>query len=239
MGRRARRVPGARVWSAEELLIVVQPRDQRALRVLQVDPATGATTLVHEDTDPHWVEIVPGVPARTASGALLWITDAGTRAGCSSTASRSPRRPCRSAPCSTSTGTPCCSARPRTRSRVALWTWSAADGLARASPRSPACTAGGWAAATLVVSRAVARRRRHARPPSARRGGDRARRSPRSPSRPGWARGSPAPRPASGRCAPRCCCRRGTSPGTPLPVLHGPLRRPARPARRRRPRRAT
>jgi dipeptidyl-peptidase-4 len=65
------------VWSPDELLIVVQPRDQRALRVLRVDPASGATTLLHEDTDPHWVEIVPGVPARTAAGALLWITDDG------------------------------------------------------------------------------------------------------------------------------------------------------------------
>jgi dipeptidyl-peptidase-4 len=65
------------VWSPDELLIVVQPRDQRTLRVLRVDPATGATALVHEDTDPHWVEIVPGVPGRTASGALLWITDDG------------------------------------------------------------------------------------------------------------------------------------------------------------------
>ena len=65
-------------WSPDELLIVVQPRDQRTLRVLRVDPATGATTPVHEDTDPQWVEIVPGVPARTGSGALLWITDDGT-----------------------------------------------------------------------------------------------------------------------------------------------------------------
>mgnify|MGYP003911341793 CR=1 FL=1 len=55
------------VWSPDELLIVAQPRDQRALRVLRVDPDTGDTTLVHEDTDPHWVEIVPGVPARTVS----------------------------------------------------------------------------------------------------------------------------------------------------------------------------
>jgi dipeptidyl-peptidase-4 len=62
-------------WSDPEPLIVVQPRDQRALRVLRVDPTTGATALAHEDTDAHWVEIVPGVPARTASGAFLWITD--------------------------------------------------------------------------------------------------------------------------------------------------------------------
>ncbi|WP_433295751.1 prolyl oligopeptidase family serine peptidase [Pseudonocardia sp. CA-142604] len=63
------------VWDAHDLLIVVQPRDQRALRVLRVDPATGATSVVHEQTDPAWVEIVPGVPAHTASGALVTVAD--------------------------------------------------------------------------------------------------------------------------------------------------------------------
>jgi dipeptidyl-peptidase-4 len=63
------------VWDAHDLLIVVQPRDQRALRVLRVDPATGATSPVHEQTDPAWVEIVPGVPAHTASGALVVVAD--------------------------------------------------------------------------------------------------------------------------------------------------------------------
>jgi dipeptidyl-peptidase-4 len=64
------------LWDAHDLLIVVQPRDQRALRVLLVDQATGATSLVHEQTDPAWVEIVPGVPAHTASGALVTVADA-------------------------------------------------------------------------------------------------------------------------------------------------------------------
>ena len=63
------------VWDAHDLLIAVQPRDQRALRVLRVDPATGATSVVHEQTDPAWVEIVPGVPAHTASGALVMVAD--------------------------------------------------------------------------------------------------------------------------------------------------------------------
>ena len=57
------------VWDAHALLIVVQPRDQTAIRILRVDPATGAVTSVAEQTDPAWVEIVPGVPAHTASGA--------------------------------------------------------------------------------------------------------------------------------------------------------------------------
>jgi len=64
------------VWDAHDPLIVVQPRDQTALRTLRVDPATGATTLVHEQTDPVWVDIVPGVPGRTASGALVTVADA-------------------------------------------------------------------------------------------------------------------------------------------------------------------
>jgi dipeptidyl-peptidase-4 len=63
------------VWDDSGLLVVVQPRDQTALRALRVDPATGATTLDHERTDPAWVDIVPGVPAHTASGALVTVDD--------------------------------------------------------------------------------------------------------------------------------------------------------------------
>lgn len=63
------------VWDATGLLVVVQPRDQTALRALRVDPATGATTLDHERTDPIWVDIVPGVPSHTASGALVTVVD--------------------------------------------------------------------------------------------------------------------------------------------------------------------
>ena len=63
------------IWDVHELLIVVQPRDQRALRVLRVDPRTGATTLRHEQHDPAWVDIVPGVPVHTAGGALVTTAD--------------------------------------------------------------------------------------------------------------------------------------------------------------------
>ena len=58
-------------------LIVVQTRDQREMRVLAVDPATGETSVIRTDTDPHWLEIVRGVPARTADGRIIWTTDAG------------------------------------------------------------------------------------------------------------------------------------------------------------------
>jgi dipeptidyl-peptidase-4 len=57
------------------LLITAAPRDQRALRVLRVDPVTGACTPVAENTDEHWVDIVPGVPAHLDSGALVWVAD--------------------------------------------------------------------------------------------------------------------------------------------------------------------
>ncbi|MDN5860860.1 MAG: DPP IV N-terminal domain-containing protein, partial [Pseudonocardia sp.] len=56
-------------WDAHGLMIVVQPRDQSALRMLLVDTATGATTMLAERTAPAWVDVVPGVPAPRGSGA--------------------------------------------------------------------------------------------------------------------------------------------------------------------------
>jgi dipeptidyl-peptidase-4 len=58
-------------------LLVVQSRDQKELRLLSVDPATGQTAVLRADTDPVWTDIVPGVPARTASGAIAWVADSG------------------------------------------------------------------------------------------------------------------------------------------------------------------
>ncbi len=57
-------------------LLVVQSRDQRRMRLLQADPATGETTLIREDTDPKWLDIVSGVPARTSDGRIAWTADA-------------------------------------------------------------------------------------------------------------------------------------------------------------------
>ncbi len=56
-------------------LVVVQSRDQRAVRILGVDAASGQTRVLHEDTDPCWLEIVPGVPAWTADGRIVWTRD--------------------------------------------------------------------------------------------------------------------------------------------------------------------
>ncbi|KAA2258843.1 S9 family peptidase [Solihabitans fulvus] len=61
-------------WSAGgSPLLAVQSRDQRTLRVLAVDPGTGQTRLLREETDPHWVEVMPGAPAWTADGRLVMI----------------------------------------------------------------------------------------------------------------------------------------------------------------------
>jgi dipeptidyl-peptidase 4 len=62
-------------WSAGgPPLIAVQSRDQRRLRILSVDPDTGATEVLHEELDEHWVEIVPGVPAWTTDGRLVRVS---------------------------------------------------------------------------------------------------------------------------------------------------------------------
>ncbi|MER6049821.1 prolyl oligopeptidase family serine peptidase [Streptomyces sp. NPDC001793] len=67
-------------WDAHGPYMAVQSRDQRVVRTLAVDPGTGATEVRHERTDPAWVELVPGTPSRTASGALVLPEDAdGTR----------------------------------------------------------------------------------------------------------------------------------------------------------------
>ena len=64
-------------WSGSQLLVVVQSRSQRSLRVLDVDPATGQTRVRREDTDACWVHIMPGVPAVTDAGAMVWAADIG------------------------------------------------------------------------------------------------------------------------------------------------------------------
>ncbi|WP_018655740.1 S9 family peptidase [Actinomadura flavalba] len=63
------------LWDRHGLAIVVQPRDQRSQRALKVDTLSGDTTLLHTEHDPVWSEIVPGVPARTRRGDLVWITE--------------------------------------------------------------------------------------------------------------------------------------------------------------------
>ena len=63
-------------WSAAgPALLLVQTRDQRQQRYLAVDRETGGTTEVADDDDPIWLDLFPGVPARTPSGELVRIAD--------------------------------------------------------------------------------------------------------------------------------------------------------------------
>ncbi|WP_248963747.1 S9 family peptidase [Sphaerisporangium perillae] len=63
-------------WDRHGLAIVTMPRDQKAVRLRTVDPATGATELAREDTDAAWTDVVGGVPARLSDGTLVWVADA-------------------------------------------------------------------------------------------------------------------------------------------------------------------
>jgi dipeptidyl-peptidase-4 len=51
-----------------DLLIVTQSRDQKTMRILNGN--TGE--LIREDSDPHWTDIVPGVPAQLTDGRIVW-----------------------------------------------------------------------------------------------------------------------------------------------------------------------
>jgi dipeptidyl-peptidase-4 len=62
-------------WAGAEALIVVQSRDQRRMRLLSADPARGATTVLREDIDRHWVDLVAGVPGWTGDGRIVWTAD--------------------------------------------------------------------------------------------------------------------------------------------------------------------
>jgi len=63
-------------WEGEhDPLVVVQSRDQRTMRLLTVEASSGKTAVLREDTDPRWLEIVPGVPAWTKDGRIVWTCD--------------------------------------------------------------------------------------------------------------------------------------------------------------------
>jgi dipeptidyl-peptidase-4 len=64
-------------WDGDDPLIVVQSRDQRRMLLLSADPARAATAVLREDADDRWLDIVPGVPACTSDGRIVWTADAG------------------------------------------------------------------------------------------------------------------------------------------------------------------
>jgi dipeptidyl-peptidase-4 len=65
------------IWDEHGAAVVTMPRDQKALRLYAVDVSTGALETIREDTDPAWVDIIPGVPARLPDGTLVWTAISG------------------------------------------------------------------------------------------------------------------------------------------------------------------
>jgi len=62
-------------FDANSVLVTVQSRDQRDVRVLLADTVTGTTNAVAADHDDQWVELVRGVPATLADGRLVMCSD--------------------------------------------------------------------------------------------------------------------------------------------------------------------
>ncbi len=60
-------------WDDYGPLIAVQPRDQRRLLALAVDPLTGATAPLDSQSDEAWVDLVPGVPRRLSGARLVAV----------------------------------------------------------------------------------------------------------------------------------------------------------------------
>ncbi len=58
---------------------IVAPRDQRSLAMLEIDVDLGEVSERSNQTDPHWVELVPGVPARSDASVVTVRDDGSTR----------------------------------------------------------------------------------------------------------------------------------------------------------------
>ncbi len=64
-------------YTEQAPLAQVQARDQRTVQVLRLDPGTGTASVLRTDTDPIWVELVPGAPAFAPDGRLVTVADDG------------------------------------------------------------------------------------------------------------------------------------------------------------------
>jgi len=58
-------------WDHEPLTLLVQTRDQRTVRLLEADPASGETSILSEHTDPRWISLVDDAPIRLADGRVV------------------------------------------------------------------------------------------------------------------------------------------------------------------------
>ena len=143
---------GAR-WNRHGLFIVTMPRDQRTIRLLKVDPATGATTVLREDTDPAWVDVHPSVPAFLSDGTLVWIApaDGANRLFAGDAAVTPPDLEVRGV-CDVDGDTVLFRASPGDPTRIHLYTWSPGGEPARVGPEEPGVHNGRLSGGTLLVT---------------------------------------------------------------------------------------
>jgi len=141
-------------WSEHGPVIVTMPRDQKTIRLWRVDPATGATTLLREDTDPAWVDVHPGVPAFLPDGTPVWIAIDGdtNRLFAGDRAVTPPGLQVRGV-CDVDGDTVLFRASEDDPTSIHLYTWSPQGGLARVSPEGPGVHSGRLTGGTLLVVR--------------------------------------------------------------------------------------
>jgi dipeptidyl-peptidase 4 len=58
-------------WDHEPLTMLVQTRDQRTVRLMEADPASGETSIMSEHTDPRWISLVEDAPVRLSDGRVV------------------------------------------------------------------------------------------------------------------------------------------------------------------------
>ncbi|MFC3739182.1 prolyl oligopeptidase family serine peptidase [Paractinoplanes deccanensis] len=140
------------VWDGHGLLAVTQNRPQTVLRVLDVDPGTGATSTIAEAVDDAWTQIVPGVPRRTDSGSLVWTEDRGDTRHL--TVAGEPVTPAglQVAEVLSVDGDTVLFAAADEPTELHLWTWSTADGLRQLTTAAGVHTGVRAGGATVVVS---------------------------------------------------------------------------------------
>jgi dipeptidyl-peptidase-4 len=142
-------------WTEQALLVLVQDRSQRRMQVLEVDPASGKSTVRHSEADEHWLHIVPGVPALTASGQFVWsaVRDGNRRLvidGQSVTpAGLDVRR------VADVDGDVVLFTASDDPTEIHLWCWSATDGLTRISEHPGVHEGHRSSGTTILVSRAL------------------------------------------------------------------------------------